>query len=245
VSGYALIHRTLLGHPAFRNDSEAMAFAWLIVKASWRPTSVRYKGHRIQLERGQVAVSVRDMAAALDRDKAWVERLWRRLKRETMIETAGETGVSVVTICNYDDYQAASVAGETPRKAAGEAANETVARQSRDTEQRKEESKKEYMGRKSALPDGWKPQPFSEGSKCRSIVDRWSPDQLALQVERFTAHHQTRGNRFTDWQAAWKTWVLNSSDFAAARRPAAGADESNLVDLVLARHAHAQKMSGK
>ena len=27
MSGYVHIHRSLIGHPAFRNDAEAMAFA--------------------------------------------------------------------------------------------------------------------------------------------------------------------------------------------------------------------------
>ena len=105
MSGYVRIHRSLIGHPAFRNDAEAMAFAWLVAKAAWQPTRVRYKERAISLGRGQIAVSVRDFATAMDRDKAWVERLLKRLKSETMIETRHETGVNVITICNYEEYQ--------------------------------------------------------------------------------------------------------------------------------------------
>ena len=137
--GYVRIHRALLGHPAFRNDAESMAFAWLVLRASWRPVRVRYKERTIDLKRGQLAVSVRDMACALDRDKAWVERLWKRLKSETMIETVSETGVTVVTICKYDDYQAQTDNHETLLKTA----RETGARQGQDTEQGREEGKKE------------------------------------------------------------------------------------------------------
>jgi len=36
---------------------------------------VRYKDRSIILERGQLAVSIRDFADAMDRDKAWIERL--------------------------------------------------------------------------------------------------------------------------------------------------------------------------
>lgn len=104
--GFCLIHRTLLGHPAFRNDGEAMAFAWLVLRASWRPVAVRYKGKAIQLDRGQLALSVRDFSAAIDRPKGWVERLLKRLENGTMVETHSETGVTVLTICNYDKYQA-------------------------------------------------------------------------------------------------------------------------------------------
>jgi hypothetical protein len=146
----------MLGHHVFRNDAEAMAFAWMTVKAAWKPTKVRYKERTIPLERGQLAVSIRDMATAMDRDKAWVERLWKRLKSEAMIETHSEIGISVVTICNYSIYQGERDGDETPRKTP----RQTGARQGRDTEQKREERNKEE-GSKEPNPyageswDGW------------------------------------------------------------------------------------------
>jgi len=137
MSGYARIHRSLLGHPVFRNDAEAMAFAWMIVRASWKPARVRYKGRAIALSRGQLAISIRDMADAMDRDKAWIERLFKRLRAETMIETVVEAGVSIVTICNYEKYQAEFESCETVSETVGE----IDARQRRDTEQRREKQK--------------------------------------------------------------------------------------------------------
>lgn len=139
MTGYVRIHRSLIGHPAFRNDAEAMAFAWLVARAAWKPVRVRYKDHGIQLERGQLAISVRDFASAMDRDKAWVERLLKRLKCETMVETAAKTGVTVITICNYNEYQDKRVQVETGEKTPGK----TRARQTQDTEQGREEGKKE------------------------------------------------------------------------------------------------------
>lgn len=104
-SGYCLIHRSLIGHPDFKSDAEAMAFAWLILRASWRDTRVRYKGKAIDLKRGQLAISIRDMATALDRSKTWVERFLSRLKIGTMIETEAGQSATIVTICNYDKFQ--------------------------------------------------------------------------------------------------------------------------------------------
>lgn len=135
MSGYVRIHRSLIGHTSFRNDAEAMAFAWLVMRAAWQPTRVRYKERQLWLARGQLAVSQRDMARALDRDKAWVERLWKRLKSEAMIAVSVEAGVALITICNYNDYQSET----NPREAAREAPNEAVARQGQGTEQGREE----------------------------------------------------------------------------------------------------------
>lgn len=66
---------------------------------------------------------------------------------------------------------------------------------------------------KNSLPDDWKPEPFGAGTKCRQIVDSWSHDEHEMQVERFKAHHERERSRFESWQAAWKTWVLNSVAF--------------------------------
>jgi hypothetical protein len=141
-AGFVLMHRSLLGHPAFRDDGEAMAFMWMVARASWRPARLRYKGRSVEVRRGELCVSVRDMAASLGRDKAWIERLWTRLKRETMIETRSETAATVVTICNYDKYQNHARHGETPNETPAETPNETAVRQRRDTEQEREQGNK-------------------------------------------------------------------------------------------------------
>ncbi|WP_016745763.1 Rrf2 family transcriptional regulator [Rhizorhabdus wittichii] len=155
MSGYVRLHRTLLGHPAFRNDAEAMVFAWMIAKAAWKPARVRYKGYDLLLDRGDLTVSVRDLAEAMDRSKGWVERLLQRLREHGMIAqksgtrvgtrvgthggTSTGTPASIITICNYDEYQGDGEASGTPHETGGE----TAPGQRRDTEQRREELKKE------------------------------------------------------------------------------------------------------
>jgi hypothetical protein len=56
--GFVCLWRSLLGHPAFRNEGEAMAFGWLVLNAQWKPARVRYKERIFHLQRGQLAVSV-------------------------------------------------------------------------------------------------------------------------------------------------------------------------------------------
>lgn len=161
MSGYVRIHRGLIGHPSFRNDAEAMAFAWMIVRAQWRDTRVRYKGRSFELRRGQLAVSQRDMAAALDRDKAWIERLWKRCKDEAMISVSYEAGAAVLTICNYEEYQSEMQTREAADEAHREAGNEADARQARGTEQRIEELKNTSEPKGSSVEEERAPKPFS------------------------------------------------------------------------------------
>lgn len=199
MSGYVRIHRTLIGHPAFRNDAEALAFAWLVVRAQWKPTRVRYKERAIELERGQVAISQRDMARALDRDKAWVERLWKRLRAEAMINVASEAGVAVITICKYEQYQANS----DTREAVDEAPPEAGARQGQGTEQIREEGKKEEETEANASVSIR--QPLSE---ALSIWNEAAPTCGWRQVRALTGKRAThlrnrlRMHGLDGWRAA-------------------------------------------
>lgn len=207
MSGYVRIHRTLGGHHAFRNDAEAMAFAWMVMRAAWRPTRVRYKDRGLVLQRGQLAVSQRDMASALDRDKAWIERLWKRLKAEAMIEVATEAGVAVITICNYATYQASEGEREAPPETPREAVNEAGARQAQGTEQVREEEKKEE-GSASIEADGAAVDPvkqiFDMGvelltahghgeRQARSLVGKWNQAKGVAEVAAGLIECRTKG----------------------------------------------------
>lgn len=175
MSGFVLLHRSLLGHPAFRNESETMAFAWMIARASWQPTRVRYKGRAVQLNRGELCISQRDMADAFGRDKAWIERLWKRLVSEAMIEARREAAAAVITICNYDRYQAASHDREAANEASDWGTFEADAGQTRGTEQIREQGNKcsvdkstEHTRAKSAKkPEGVSDAVWSDFQRLR------------------------------------------------------------------------------
>lgn len=159
MSGYARIHRSLIGHPAFRNESETMLFAWMVLKAAWRPTRVRYKGHSISLKRGQLAASIRDMADAHDRNKNWISRVLNTMRDEDMIQTDAGTGVLVITVCNYDEYQSDSADSGTANGTPRGTDEGTRAGQRRDTEQEEKNIKREELSltrtpaREPSLPD--------------------------------------------------------------------------------------------
>jgi hypothetical protein len=78
------------------------------------------------------------------------------------------------------------------------------------------------------LPAGWEPAEFGPKSKSRAVIDGWPPGERELQLERFAAHHRSRGTKFKDWQEGWSTWVLNTERFKPRGRndrPTASNDE--------------------
>jgi hypothetical protein len=223
MSGYVRIHRSLIGHPAFRNDAEAMAFAWLVARAAWKPIRVRYKERAIHLGRGQLAISVRDFARAMDRDKAWIERLLKRLKAETMVKVQIETGLSVVTICNYAQYQLEANSRET----VGKTPDETDARQGQDTEQGREEVKEVSSEAKAsspktraskitwlALPLDWVPT-RALSPNTQTMVENWPPGAFEAELESFRAWaanakpEKGKGLK-KDWDDAFGNWIRSA-----------------------------------
>lgn len=209
VGGYALIHRRLLDHPAFQNEPEAWAFASLIMRASWRPCRVRYKGTEVLLERGQLAISVRDFAAIWGWSKSKADRFFGKLEREQMAirkrdtgGTASGTGVSVLTICNYDKYQDASKFG-------GTAIDER--RDSGGTQNKEENKGKEYITPSVSPPSrktAWK----DEGEPPLEWVDwavehmGWSRRQAEAETRRFIDNSVAHRRMYADWLAAWRNW---------------------------------------
>lgn len=84
---------------------------------------------------------------------------------------------------------------------------------------------------KHAIPANWWPKEFGKNTKSRRIVDSWSEDELAEQVERFTAHHTKVGSEWECWQSAWSTWVLNSKNFKPRQAPAQQQRGGSLADI--------------
>ncbi len=106
VSVFA-VSRAIFDHPAFAKEpfTEREAWLFLISEAAWRPTTIRVGSVQVDLKRGQCAHSIRFLADRWAWSKSRVDRFFGRLKIGTMIGTAAGQGVTVVTICNYDEYQ--------------------------------------------------------------------------------------------------------------------------------------------
>ena len=134
--GVFAVDRGLFEHPAFAAEpfTEREAWVWLISSAAWKDRTVRVGSRVVSLKRGQAAFSVRFLAERWQWSKSRVDRYLNRLENQDMIGTEAGTGVTVVTICNYDKYQRVSLPG---RDSDGTETG-TGAGQERDKEENKE-----------------------------------------------------------------------------------------------------------
>lgn len=116
LSGYVRISRGFFEDAAFADEAftEREAFLWLIFEASFLAREVRVGSAVVQLKRGQIAASTRFMAKAWGWSEARVRRYLDRLKNRRMAERVTDAGVTVVTLCNYDKYQAYTRVADAP-----------------------------------------------------------------------------------------------------------------------------------
>lgn len=107
MSGGVIIARSLWEHPAFQNEpfSEREAWVWMICEAQWKPRNRRVGKVIVHVDRGQFAHSTRFLSEAWKWSHAKARRFLNRLEKLNLIKREIGTGVSRVTICNYNEYQ--------------------------------------------------------------------------------------------------------------------------------------------
>ena len=194
--GYVKIHRTVWDHPVFNGDyNQAGIFVWMINQAAWRDTEVRYRGCRVQLKRGQLCVSIRDISRKFGASKSTISRLLKRLESGTMVgqhRDSSGTPANIITICNYDKYQASN---QGPGTGVGQGWNGSGT-------QNKEEKK-----RRSTSKDG--DALFSEGRKIfgkngGSIVGKMLKEHEADRVRQALEASKDKYNPVSYAMAALK-----------------------------------------
>lgn len=110
--GVFAVDRGVWDHPMFQSRepfTRREAWLWLVSEATWRRKAVLVDGKRVVLERGQLAHSIRFLADKWGWSKSAVARFFDALRTDTMIDTQPGHGVSIITICKYNQYQRVSL----------------------------------------------------------------------------------------------------------------------------------------
>jgi hypothetical protein len=85
--------------------SRRLAWIWLISEAAWKDRPIRIDGKQVTIQRGQLSHSVRFLADKWNWSKSQVGRFLKELESWDMIEINSGTKQSILTICNYNEYQ--------------------------------------------------------------------------------------------------------------------------------------------
>lgn len=107
MTGVFQVSRSVWDHPIFKREkfTEREAWLWLLSEAAWCDKRVRVGRCVVELKRGQIAHARSYLAAKWQWNESAVRRFLERLENDAMIDRLATSETTILTICNYDDYQ--------------------------------------------------------------------------------------------------------------------------------------------
>ncbi len=108
AEGYVMLPRSVLedsliglSKPYSRND----AWLWLVCNAAWQPHTRKIRGREVNIERGELACSLRHLATIWGWSTSATRHYLELLKKAHSLRTVYDTVCTRITVCNYEDYQ--------------------------------------------------------------------------------------------------------------------------------------------
>jgi hypothetical protein len=203
MSGFFLMHRGWQEQPLFGSEpfDRRSAFIWIIENANFADKPINVNGSTVVVKRGQVCASLRYMAKAWKWDEAKVRRFLKRAQSEKIIDAATDAGQTIITICNYEKYQA-------PKRDA-DAANDAGATQERRSDDAKYKEGKE----------GKEKHNYAFSGKVIKLnqqdYDRWAASFSRIDLPSLL---QSRDDWLgTQDEKARKNWYNSTSSWLAAK----------------------------
>ena len=219
MSGTVNISRDIWNDAAFKDQpfTEREAFMWLVMEASWKPREKRVGSAVVNLERGQLAASIRFMAEAWNWQKSTVDRFLKRLENRDMIGTASGTGLTIVTIRKYNEYQNAPKESGTPKKEkAGQQRDSSGTNENKglipEAIHKEEANASSAKNRGTRLPDDWVlPRSWGEWA----VAKGFAVERIREEADKFKDYWISKpgaAGRKLDWLATWRNWMRNAND---------------------------------
>lgn len=114
MSGFVLSYRKIWHHPIFEGNAQRVGvWTWMLHKAAWKETRFRIGSRLVTLKRGQLCVSQRQVCEETGMPHRQLRTFLGELESTQAITQDTTQGRTVITICNYDEYQEGKKAADT------------------------------------------------------------------------------------------------------------------------------------
>ena len=179
---YFVCNRSLFKNPLWYSEKFTKGQAWvdLFGNANHSPGWFEKNGQRVDIKRGQTGRSIETLATDWKWSRNKVKRFLKRLIDERMIDHETNHLTSIITICNYDEYQFPLKEGEPPHEPSLEPSLEP------QTIKKKERKKEEINKYNDSFLKLWDDYPNTSGSKTQTFknykktkkVFSWTDDKV-------------------------------------------------------------------
>ncbi len=105
--GWIKLHRKIIDGPLWVGEPFTRGQAWvdLLLIANHKPGYFRSRGVRVDVDRGQTGYALETLANRWMWSRGKVVRFLRELETEGQLVTQKTNVTTIITICNYDQYQ--------------------------------------------------------------------------------------------------------------------------------------------
>jgi hypothetical protein len=221
MSGYIRLPRAFFSSPLWKEArpySRAEAWLDLYQSANYAPGQHIAEGRCLSLARGELVASVRYLSKRWSWSRGRVERYLRLIKSPplSLIETRAETGITIVSIRNYDTYTASEPPAETPAR--------TRPRQPRDKEKERKEKKETLSPPKAPAGGGEKESSFislptlEEWHRYAASKPGYQPSAIASLYHYNAARGwEIGGKTVRNWRSLVDAWFEKNAPAAATQ----------------------------
>ena len=209
MSGYVKAYRERFNHSLFRNEKFCRGYAWdwMVAKARYETDEYDIKGRTIVVQRGQFFASPDEMARAWNWSRSAVNRFLARLQTEQMIGLSTGHKKTLITICNYAEYQ-----GEAGHQSGHQIGQEADRGRTPKKKGRREEPSQTTSSRGTRLPENWRlPRDWGQWALERD----WTEEAVRAEAEKFSDYWISKAGaaaRKADWRRTWQSWVRRSEE---------------------------------
>lgn len=227
MSGWIKLHRSLSEHWLwdFKSPEKAMAWVDLLMMARHSEGQIMLKGRVVKLGRSQIGVSQISLQKRWKWSQNKVKRFLKLLENEGMCNLETNDLTTIITICNFDSYQAGSQLGERPDEQANERPDERNANDQSNDDIRRKEGKKGKNDKKTTSVDysvfGMSDEQVDEVKRIRKknkggAITQRVADALAKEFHKACSAGFSFDELLTEWEVrGWKAfkaeWIKRSN----------------------------------
>ena len=206
--GWVAIDRGITDHWVWNCEfSYGQAWIDLIVNANHKDTTILIKGQLIALKRGQQARSEVTLSKAWGWSRNKIRRYLKHLEKDGMIEQQTGHLTSIITICNYSDFQDLQQLGGTTERHLPEQQKDSRRNTVNNVNNDNNVNNKDI--RRFAPPD------------AQQVINyfhekfTWSVGTCTAEGNKFVDFYESKGwmvgkAKMKDWQAAARNWGRNA-----------------------------------
>lgn len=206
-----------MDNPLYLSEPFTRMQAWidLLLLANHKEGFFYVRGNKVVVGRGQVGTSSRTLASRWQWSRGKVERFLKDLENDNQIEPQKNNVITLISICNYDDYQNTEPQTEP----------QTSRRQTTDepqTDRNKNDKKEKNVNNDNNRDKAETAKRFAPPSidEVQSYV---SEKNYSVDAESFVAFYTSKNwfvgkNKMKDWHAAVVTWEKRNKEFPAKKK---------------------------